>query len=54
MDFELARRKMVASQLRPNEVNDPAVIAAMGAVPREKFLQPAQRQFAYVDEDLAI
>lgn len=54
MDFELARRNMVASQLRPNEVNDPAVIAAMGAVPREKFLQPAQRQFAYVDEDLPI
>lgn len=54
MDFAAARRKMVASQLRPNEVNDPAVIAAMGAVPREKFLQPAQRQFAYVDEDLPI
>ena len=54
MDFELARRKMVASQLRPNEVNDPAVIAAMGSIPREKFLKAAQRQFAYVDEDLAI
>jgi len=54
MDFAAARRKMVASQLRPNEVNDPAVVAAMGAVPREKFLQPAQRQFAYVDEDLPI
>jgi protein-L-isoaspartate(D-aspartate) O-methyltransferase len=54
MDFVAARRNMVASQLRPNEVNDPAVIAAMGAVPREKFLQPSQRQFAYVDEDLPI
>lgn len=54
MDFVAARRNMVASQLRPNEVNDPAVIAAMGAVPREKFLQPSQRQFAYVDEDLPL
>ena len=54
MDFAAARRKMVSSQLKPNEVNDPVVIAAMGAVPREKFLQPAQRQFAYVDEDLPI
>jgi protein-L-isoaspartate(D-aspartate) O-methyltransferase len=54
MNFEVSRRKMVASQLRPNEVNDPAVIAAMGAVPRERFLNPAQRQFAYVDEDLPI
>ena len=54
MDFDQARQKMVASQLRPNEINDPAVIGAMGAVPREKFLKPAQRQFAYVDEDLPI
>ncbi|MDX2221861.1 MAG: protein-L-isoaspartate O-methyltransferase [Rhodospirillaceae bacterium] len=54
MDFVAARRNMVASQLRPNEVNDPAVIGAMGAVPREKFLQPSQRQFAYVDEDLPV
>lgn len=41
-NFEQMRRAMVASQLRTTGVNDPAVLAAMGAVPREKFV-PAER-----------
>ena len=41
-NFEQMRRAMVASQLRTTGVNDPRVIAAMGAVPRERFV-PAER-----------
>ncbi len=47
--FEPMRRAMVASQLRTTGVNDPRVIAAMGEVPRERFV-PADRQaLAYAD-----
>lgn len=54
MDFAAARKKMVASQIRTSEVTDPAVVEAMGAVPRELFLAEEKRGFAYLDEDLAI
>ncbi|MGB1876946.1 MAG: protein-L-isoaspartate O-methyltransferase family protein [Rhodospirillaceae bacterium] len=54
MDFELARRNMVASQVRTNEVTDPLVIDAIGKVPREKFLPAARQSLAYVDEDLEV
>lgn len=54
MDFAAARRNMVASQIRTNEVTDPLVIEAMEAVPREAFVPEARRDFAYVDEDLPI
>ena len=37
-DFEPMRRAMVASQLRTTGVNDPRVVAAMGAVARERFV----------------
>ena len=40
---------MVDSQLRPQGVNDPAVIAAMASVPREDFVPEQQRPLAYVD-----
>ena len=36
-DFAAARRAMIDSQLRPQGVSDPAVLAAMGSVPREQF-----------------
>ncbi|MCR9219799.1 MAG: protein-L-isoaspartate O-methyltransferase [Alphaproteobacteria bacterium] len=54
MDFEIARRNMVASQLRPNEVTDAGVLAAMGALPRERFLPKPRQPMAYIDEDLEI
>lgn len=54
MDFELARRNMVASQVRTNEVTDPLVVDAIGKVPREKFLPAARQSLAYVDEDLKV
>ena len=54
MDFAVARTKMMASQIRTSDVSDPAVVEAMSAVPRELFVPPANRDFAYIDEDLAI
>ena len=45
---------MVDSQLRPQGVNDPAVIAAMASVPRENFVPEAQRALAYVDRSIPL
>lgn len=49
MDFAAARRAMVDSQLRPQAVTDPLVIAAMAVVPRENFVPSAGRPLAYID-----
>lgn len=48
-DFEAAREAMVESQLRPQGVNAPEVVAAMGKVPRELFVPDAVRPLAYID-----
>ena len=53
-DFAAARAAMVDSQLRPQGVTDAAVVAAMGSVPREKFLPPETRPLAYVDRAVAM
>jgi protein-L-isoaspartate(D-aspartate) O-methyltransferase len=47
--FEAMRRAMVASQLRTTGVNDPRVVAAMGVVPRERFVPADRRALAYAD-----
>lgn len=49
-----ARRAMIDSQLRPNEVNDARLIDAFDAVARENFVPKALRSVAYVDEDIEI
>ena len=48
-NFEQMRRAMVASQLRTTGVNDPRVVAAMGAVPRERFVPEERCALAYAD-----
>jgi len=48
-NFERMRRAMVASQLRTTGVNDPRVVAAMGAVPRERFVPAERCALAYAD-----
>lgn len=48
-DFETMRRAMVASQLRTTGVSDPAVVAAMGRVPRERFVDAERSAQAYAD-----
>src|SRR4051794_22699516 len=53
-DYGAAREAMVESQLRPQGVTDPAVLAAMGRIEREKFLPSAVRALAYVDRAVAI
>jgi protein-L-isoaspartate(D-aspartate) O-methyltransferase len=53
-NFVAARQAMVDSQLRPEGVNDPAVIAAMSAVPRENFVPDEQKPLAYVDRAIPL
>jgi protein-L-isoaspartate(D-aspartate) O-methyltransferase len=48
-DFSSLRRAMVSNQLRTNKVTDAAVLAAMGAVPRERFAGEEQGGVAYRD-----
>jgi protein-L-isoaspartate(D-aspartate) O-methyltransferase len=48
-NFEHMRRAMVANQLRTTGVNDPRVIAAMGEVPRERFVPAERCAAAYSD-----
>ena len=54
IDFALARRNMVDSQLRTNKVTDPRLLSAMGAVPREAFVPSGRRSVAYSDEAVSI
>lgn len=54
MDYADARRRMVDGQLRPNRVTDPRVLEAMRTLPRERFLPPALRSRAYLDEDVPL
>lgn len=53
-DFADARTRMVDSQLRPNKVSDPRILAAMRALPREQFLPPALAPLAYSDDDIPL
>ena len=53
-DYVTARQAMVDSQLRPQGVNDPAVIEAMSLVPREQFVPDEQKPLAYIDRALPI
>lgn len=48
-DFAEARLQMVETQLRPRDVTDHALLAAMLAVPRERFVPAARRGLAYSD-----
>lgn len=52
MDFALARLNMVRSQLAPNRIHDPALLAAFKEVPREDFVVESFRDFAYSDKIL--
>ena len=45
---------MVSGQIRTNRVTDERLIEAMEEIPRERFVPPAKRGVAYVDEDVEI
>jgi protein-L-isoaspartate(D-aspartate) O-methyltransferase len=53
-DFAAAREAMIECQLRPQGVTDPAVLEAMGTIPRERFLPSHTRPLAYVDRAVAM
>jgi protein-L-isoaspartate(D-aspartate) O-methyltransferase len=50
----VARERMVEEQLQARGIRDPRVLAAMRKVPREKFVDAAQRERAYEDTPLPI
>lgn len=52
--FELQRKNMVESQVRPSDITDRRVITAMLAVPREVFADQNARAVAYMDRDLPV
>ncbi len=54
IDFATARRMMVDGQIRPSDVTDLRLIAAMLDVPRERFLPPATAALAYLDLDVPV
>jgi protein-L-isoaspartate(D-aspartate) O-methyltransferase len=49
-----ARRAMIDSQLRTSGVSADFVLRRMAAVPRESFVPPAAREFAYIDRAVAL
>jgi protein-L-isoaspartate(D-aspartate) O-methyltransferase len=51
-DFAQHRMRMVDNQLRTTDVNQPSLLEAMLAVPREDFVAVTKRNLAYIDEDL--
>jgi protein-L-isoaspartate(D-aspartate) O-methyltransferase len=54
IDFERRRLTMVETQIRPNEVTDPRLLAALRAVPRERFVPGELRTLAYMDEGIEV
>jgi len=50
----LERRRMVDSQLRSRDITDRRVLAAMGQVPRHRFVRPMDQPLAYTDAPLPI
>ena len=53
-DQEGARMRMVEQQLLTRDITDPRVVSAMRRVPRDRFVPPDQRPWAYEDRPLPI
>ena len=53
-DFAEARKRMVASQLRPRGINDRRVLDAFEFVPRHLFVPEDEREWSYDDYPLPI
>ncbi len=54
VDFAARRQAMVAQQIEARGVTDARVLAAMRAVPRERFVSPGWEEDAYHDSPLPI
>lgn len=53
-DFAAYRQNMIESQLRPNQVTDPAVLSVFAGVPREVFVPDRLKPVAYIDEQVPL
>ncbi len=53
LNYAAARKHMVDSQVRPNDVTDLRLQIALETVPRELFLPQAWREQAYVEREIA-
>jgi protein-L-isoaspartate(D-aspartate) O-methyltransferase len=53
-DTALQRKNMVESQVRPSDVTDRRIMAAMSTIPREIFIPDRLAKFAYSDETLSL
>lgn len=51
MEFEVARRNMVESQIRPNGVTNARVLDALENVARERFVPEDDKKLAYAEEE---
>jgi len=49
INIERTREQMIYHQIRPWDVSDPRVLAALTATPREQFVPDAYRQLAFAD-----
>ena len=54
MDFAAARKIMVDSQIRPNDVTDPDIVRAFMTVPRESFLMSSKQSIAYSELEIPV
>ncbi len=52
IDFAAARRMMVDGQVRTADVTDLRLLAAMGDLPRERFVPASKAELSYLDLDL--
>lgn len=51
-DFPALRQRLVDNQIRPGGVTEHALVEAFLSVPRELFVAPDERPFAYSDRDV--
>ena len=52
--YDLQRTQMVRDQIAARGIKDPAVLRAMRETPREQFMPPEVRSFAYKDQPVPI
>ncbi|MEM1380135.1 MAG: protein-L-isoaspartate O-methyltransferase [Pseudomonadota bacterium] len=54
MDTAKARKHMVDSQVRPNNVTSIPLQTAMATIPRERFVPADKKAFAYAEQDVPL
>ena len=54
MDYAKARKHMVDSQVRPNDVTHTALLRAMDTTPRETFVPSNRQSMAYAEMDIQL